>query len=160
MIGVQTDVLGCVCFFFFQAEDGIRDYDVTGVQTCALPIFESVIFGATGFSEMAKGAAQQPAIGMTPNFDSMHGIAVVRTKIPIDANKLNTGDEQTQTSTHEGQEYYLYPASGPTGTSISLFLPDSKTLVIGPEADLKAAIERGSKEERREDLDLDRKSVV
>ena len=26
-------------FFFFQAEDGIRDYGVTGVQTCALPIF-------------------------------------------------------------------------------------------------------------------------
>ena len=25
--------------FFFQAEDGIRDYDVTGVQTCALPIY-------------------------------------------------------------------------------------------------------------------------
>src|SRR5256885_10711553 len=28
----------CSCFFF-QAEDGIRDYKVTGVQTCALPIF-------------------------------------------------------------------------------------------------------------------------
>ena len=30
-----------VCYFdfFFQAEDGIRDYDVTGVQTCALPIY-------------------------------------------------------------------------------------------------------------------------
>src|SRR2546426_8819935 len=27
-------------FFFFQAEDGIRDYKVTGVQTCALPICE------------------------------------------------------------------------------------------------------------------------
>src|SRR5256885_7145543 len=28
-----------MCFvFFFQAEDGIRDYKVTGVQTCALPI--------------------------------------------------------------------------------------------------------------------------
>src|SRR5256885_8951239 len=26
-------------YFFFQAEDGIRDYKVTGVQTCALPIF-------------------------------------------------------------------------------------------------------------------------
>ena len=25
-------------FFFFQAEDGIRDHCVTGVQTCALPI--------------------------------------------------------------------------------------------------------------------------
>src|SRR5215467_4166005 len=30
---------GFVFFFFFQAEDGIRDYKVTGVQTCALPIW-------------------------------------------------------------------------------------------------------------------------
>src|SRR3712207_8495678 len=31
----------CSCFFFFfQAEDGIRDIGVTGVQTCALPISE------------------------------------------------------------------------------------------------------------------------
>src|SRR5207249_8699492 len=30
----------CSClFFFFQAEDGIRDRNVTGVQTCALPIY-------------------------------------------------------------------------------------------------------------------------
>src|SRR5215208_7579052 len=28
----------CYIFFFFQAEDGIRDGHVTGVQTCALPI--------------------------------------------------------------------------------------------------------------------------
>src|SRR2546428_926991 len=28
-----------MCFFFFQAEDGIRDLIVTGVQTCALPIY-------------------------------------------------------------------------------------------------------------------------
>src|SRR5260370_19073426 len=28
-----------VVFFFFQAEDGIRDSSVTGVQTCALPIY-------------------------------------------------------------------------------------------------------------------------
>src|SRR5215475_15524178 len=28
-----------VIFFFFQAEDGIRDFHVTGVQTCALPIY-------------------------------------------------------------------------------------------------------------------------
>src|SRR5207248_8413514 len=31
------------CFFFFQAEDGIRDRTVTGVQTCALPIFGEVL---------------------------------------------------------------------------------------------------------------------
>src|SRR5690554_7288411 len=30
--------MSSVMFFFFQAEDGIRDADVTGVQTCALPI--------------------------------------------------------------------------------------------------------------------------
>src|SRR5205823_9409903 len=29
-----------MCFFFFQAEDGIRDKLVTGVQTCALPILD------------------------------------------------------------------------------------------------------------------------
>src|SRR5207249_5173060 len=33
-------------FFFFQAEDGIRDRNVTGVQTCALPIFECLKLGA------------------------------------------------------------------------------------------------------------------
>src|SRR5699024_3352770 len=30
---------GTLCLFLFQAEDGIRDRNVTGVQTCALPIF-------------------------------------------------------------------------------------------------------------------------
>src|ERR1039457_1211656 len=32
-----------VIYFFFQAEDGIRDYKVTGVQTCALPIWKTLI---------------------------------------------------------------------------------------------------------------------
>src|SRR5256885_7658660 len=35
-------VLRRVLFFFFQAEDGIRDYKVTGVQTCALPIWRVI----------------------------------------------------------------------------------------------------------------------
>src|SRR2546430_10307801 len=34
-----------VYFFFFQAEDGIRDLTVTGVQTCALPISRTSIRG-------------------------------------------------------------------------------------------------------------------
>src|SRR5256886_5718498 len=41
-VGAVCSRLLCtvVClFFFFQAEDGIRDLTVTGVQTCALPIF-------------------------------------------------------------------------------------------------------------------------
>src|SRR5437762_6851272 len=32
-------------YFFFQAEDGIRDTSVTGVQTCALPIYPASIYG-------------------------------------------------------------------------------------------------------------------
>src|SRR5206468_5039638 len=40
---VYFSLLSCfflfLCFFFFQAEDGIRDLIVTGVQTCALPIW-------------------------------------------------------------------------------------------------------------------------
>src|SRR5256885_72762 len=39
MMAMLENVSMCVSFFFFfQAEDGIRDYKVTGVQTCALPI--------------------------------------------------------------------------------------------------------------------------
>src|SRR3712207_9164776 len=32
--------MGVIIYFFFQAEDGIRDIGVTGVQTCALPILQ------------------------------------------------------------------------------------------------------------------------
>src|SRR2546430_15977579 len=35
-------------FFFFQAEDGIRDLTVTGVQTCALPISWSLLRARAG----------------------------------------------------------------------------------------------------------------
>src|SRR3712207_5099899 len=45
-----------VCFFFFQAEDGIRDIGVTGVQTCALPIcFWRVLLQAARVFEEFRG---------------------------------------------------------------------------------------------------------
>src|SRR5260370_28141732 len=37
-------------FFFFQAEDGIRDSSVTGVQTCALPIFVMTLLATFAFT--------------------------------------------------------------------------------------------------------------
>src|SRR2546422_6238586 len=40
-------------FFFFQAEDGIRDVAVTGVQTCALPIFGPVL-PVVGYRSLAE----------------------------------------------------------------------------------------------------------
>src|SRR5699024_11355570 len=45
-------------FFFFQAEDGIRDRNVTGVQTCALPIY----IGGTGVA--ATGQSVQSTQGL------------------------------------------------------------------------------------------------
>src|SRR5204862_674279 len=39
--GRSSGAGGTLCFFFFQAEDGIRDLYVTGVQTCALPILRA-----------------------------------------------------------------------------------------------------------------------
>src|SRR2546430_12300623 len=50
LVGVRVAVVEVVrvwrsvIFFFFQAEDGIRDLTVTGVQTCALPIFHWRLF--------------------------------------------------------------------------------------------------------------------
>src|SRR5437667_1970318 len=40
---IHSFVIAYGFFFFFQAEDGIRDRDVTGVQTCALPIYPVVL---------------------------------------------------------------------------------------------------------------------
>src|SRR5207253_5187112 len=48
-------------FFFFQAEDGIRDGHVTGVQTCALPIFgRRAPEGAGADLPAAQGRAVSP----------------------------------------------------------------------------------------------------
>src|SRR5690554_7337546 len=44
-------------FFFFQAEDGIRDADVTGVQTCALPILPSKCPVCDSLVERVEGEA-------------------------------------------------------------------------------------------------------
>src|SRR3712207_6954484 len=57
----------CVCllFFFFQAEDGIRDIGVTGVQTCALPISPANVIEAgchalkNGWTHYGPAAGQQ-----------------------------------------------------------------------------------------------------
>src|SRR3989442_10245068 len=46
-------------FFFFQAEDGIRDADVTGVQTCALPICAAARSGACRMAAALAGLSSR-----------------------------------------------------------------------------------------------------
>src|SRR5688500_20368273 len=52
-------------FFFFQAEDGIRDYKVTGVQTCALPISSPVISCASAAATSGTRACRSPSVRPT-----------------------------------------------------------------------------------------------
>src|SRR5256886_3568056 len=53
-------------FFFFQAEDGIRDLTVTGVQTCALPIWTGRTGPATWEAgDYATGQENHPAAGVS-----------------------------------------------------------------------------------------------
>src|SRR5437868_13777978 len=50
--------------FFFQAEDGIRDRNVTGVQTCALPIW-----GRIGGGGQVVGSSAREGVGASPVVD-------------------------------------------------------------------------------------------
>src|SRR2546425_4227882 len=54
-------------FFFFQAEDGIRDKLVTGVQTCALPI---------SLAGLAQTFGSADGTGSDARFDHPYGVAV------------------------------------------------------------------------------------
>src|SRR2546430_6989737 len=56
---------GLSCFFF-QAEDGIRDLTVTGVQTCALPIYraEPVENLDSGWNTNSHGGDREKAVGV------------------------------------------------------------------------------------------------
>src|SRR5260370_9465803 len=58
--------------FFFQAEDGIRDSSVTGVQTCALPISRNTCMQGrrddetTVFSQSVSNSASTPSLDHAP----------------------------------------------------------------------------------------------
>ena len=51
--------VSCRIRFFFQAEDGIRDDLVTGVQTCALPIFRKAPIYKKIIMKMSRGKYKQ-----------------------------------------------------------------------------------------------------
>src|SRR6476661_10470308 len=79
-------------FFFFQAEDGIRDSSVTGVQTCALPI-SVVRLGEQGYRvrlvrDVGVTAARWTEVGEAVTTTTPRGLAVV---------ELRLGDGRTTT---------------------------------------------------------------
>src|SRR2546430_11082916 len=61
----------CVCLVFFQAEDGIRDLTVTGVQTCALPIW-----------------TLSPSLGQTASMAAMTALTAMDAVCPRDGDSV------------------------------------------------------------------------
>src|SRR5690625_5743879 len=89
----------CRCFFFFQAEDGIRDGHVTGVQTCALPISRRV--RRTVREERDRVAAPQGARAMVS--------AAMRSAGPGDAESAaGYAAAAADVDTDERGEYFHY----------------------------------------------------
>src|SRR5690606_40431804 len=65
----------CCCCFFFQAEDGIRDFHVTGVQTCALPIWRT--------SESARRVRPRRHVGWLRHWTWPKGERTTRQCAPV-----------------------------------------------------------------------------
>src|SRR5215467_3089457 len=106
-------------FFFFQAEDGIRDYKVTGVQTCALPI--SAILG----QDVADAASRDVVPRVT--FTDPQVCAVG----PTAAQARALGLSVTVVSTPTGEVPGAYTqGSGIRGTS-QLVIDDQRRTVVG-----------------------------
>src|SRR5207302_3667619 len=77
------DIMYFVCFFFFQAEDGIRDFHVTGVQTCAHPISSGeallVLLSARDYIQLDRSrmAGERDVSGLSdilPTFRTDHKV--------------------------------------------------------------------------------------
>src|SRR5690606_40245194 len=69
--------------FFFQAEDGIRDFHVTGVQTCALPIFLQCADGprAAGAHRSAPARAPRTAVSTDGDAGDVHEAGAERGRL-------------------------------------------------------------------------------
>src|SRR5690606_39284701 len=58
----------------FQAEDGIRDFHVTGVQTCALPICQDLVVLARRLEEPGEERLRRNISGAAPRGQSQRGV--------------------------------------------------------------------------------------
>src|SRR5207249_6707114 len=70
-------------FFFFQAEDGIRDRNVTGVQTCALPIYlRFVVDDEPKIVQIARDYLQRAGFSVVSAADGTGALATARAAKP------------------------------------------------------------------------------
>src|SRR5260370_25757626 len=103
-MAVQRSAIALVkgwCFFFFQAEDGIRDSSVTGVQTCALPI---------SVADEQYGTVRVRAwTGLHPKTHGLHAKRDARGRRPIVRGTLLLVEvSRLPQQTHEPQALWLW----------------------------------------------------
>ena len=79
-------------FFFFQAEDGIRDRLVTGVQTCALPIYNVFVGDTIFMPDVGTARTDFPGGSAQDLFDSIQNIFA----LPLETNLYTAHDYPTE----------------------------------------------------------------
>src|SRR2546429_2155143 len=107
---LSIPIRSLVWSFFFQAEDGIRDVAVTGVQTCALPILIRNRGTVCGSLAHADPASELPAVLL-----ALGGHAVARStrgERTIPADQLFSGLFETTLAPDEMVVEAWFPASG------------------------------------------------
>src|SRR5256885_10422699 len=124
-------------FFFFQAEDGIRDYKVTGVQTCALPIliqFSAPLAGrpyglAISFKDVAYitqlDASRVARVDLPSGFGFTASVAVgaIPTSVAFDkngetawvTNQLSSPSTLGRIDVATNTQVQTYASGGPSG---------------------------------------------
>ena len=130
----ELEWLGSLLVFFFQAEDGIRDRLVTGVQTCALPISEvSALLGrmpsAVGYQPTlaTEMGAMQERIASTKkgSITSVQAVYVPADDLtdPAPATTFSHLDATTVLS-RKISEIGIYPAVDPLDSTSRILTPD------------------------------------
>src|SRR5690606_40674692 len=93
-------------FSFFQAEDGIRDLHVTGVQTCALPIYIAII--GSGPAGYYTAEAAQKALGDQGRIDIFDSLPVpyglIRSGVAPDHQSIKGRSEERRGGKEGGRE--------------------------------------------------------
>src|SRR2546427_12877517 len=106
MLDIVVSAFADVCFFFFQAEDGIRDLTVTGVQTCALPICDPLYLSTSSRASTTRMLRSTPlsrstiavislvieAIGTTAS------LFLLITTSPVSASCTSTAEDLSRTT--------------------------------------------------------------
>src|SRR5260370_25470157 len=102
----------CYMFFFFQAEDGIRDSSVTGVQTCALPI------------SIWAGLAVNTWPGSTPG----------RVGPRPEANSVSTSLACAGAAAVTSEKSTEWTIAGPVAVEACSWVPPGKTIYHNPQS--------------------------